>query len=81
MSFVGLSFPGYVTLEPTRLSVNQWIRTCGIFDGVIDFDKLIRDPNCPEKILLKYDSGDHIHPNDVGYKAMADAIDLSLFQH
>jgi lysophospholipase L1-like esterase len=66
--------------EEQRQVVNQWIRTSKAYDAVIDFDKAIRDPNKPARILPAYDSGDNLHPNDAGYKAMADAIDLSLFK-
>lgn len=66
--------------EMKREAVNEWIRTSGAYDGVIDFDKVIRDPNAPTKFLPQYDSGDHLHPNDAGYKAMGDAIDLKLFK-
>ncbi|WRP08911.1 SGNH/GDSL hydrolase family protein [Rossellomorea aquimaris] len=66
--------------ENTRQEVNAWIRTSGEFDGVIDFDKALRDPDEPERYLQKYDSGDHLHPNDAGYKRMADTVDLSLFK-
>jgi hypothetical protein len=54
------------------------IRSISAFDGVIDFDAATRDPSNPKHISAKYDSGDHLHPQDVGYKAMADSIDLSL---
>jgi lysophospholipase L1-like esterase len=64
--------------EQVRQAYNQWIRTSGIFDGVIDFDKITQDPEHPETFLPDYDSGDHLHPKDAGYKAMGDAIDLSL---
>jgi lysophospholipase L1-like esterase len=67
--------------EAKRQSVNQWIRTSGTFDGIIDFDAATRDPNDPRKFLPAYDSCDHLHPNDAGYKAMADAIDLGLFRN
>jgi lysophospholipase L1-like esterase len=66
--------------EAQRQAVNQWIRTSKAYDAVIDFDKAIRDPSNPAKILPAYDSGDNLHPNDAGYKAMADAISLSLFR-
>ncbi|MEO8104660.1 MAG: SGNH/GDSL hydrolase family protein, partial [Betaproteobacteria bacterium] len=66
--------------EVTRQAVNQWIRTSKAYDAVIDFDKAIRDPSDPARILPAYDSGDNLHPNDAGYKRMADAIDLSLFR-
>jgi len=66
--------------EATRQAVNQWIRTSRAYDAVIDFDKAIRDPGDPAMIRAAYDSGDHLHPNDAGYKAMADAVNLSLFK-
>ncbi|WP_283153255.1 SGNH/GDSL hydrolase family protein [Guptibacillus hwajinpoensis] len=66
--------------EMTRQEVNEWIRTSGEFDAVIDFDKALRDPDDPEKFLSKYDSGDHLHPNDEGYKKMADEVDFSIFK-
>jgi len=66
--------------EAKRQAVNEWIRTSNAFDGVIDFDKATRDPSDPKKFLDKYDSCDYLHPGDAGYKAMADAIDLSLFK-
>jgi lysophospholipase L1-like esterase len=65
--------------EAKRQALNEWIRTSNAYDGVIDFDKATRDPNDPKKILTTYDSCDHLHPSDAGYKAMAEAIDLSLF--
>ncbi|WP_340681258.1 GDSL-type esterase/lipase family protein [Natrinema gelatinilyticum] len=70
----------YTEGEQKRQQVNEFIRTSGAFDGVVDFDKAIRDPDDPKQILPKYDSGDKLHPNDAGYQAMAEAIDLSLFQ-
>jgi lysophospholipase L1-like esterase len=66
--------------EAIRQEVNRWIRTSGVFDGVVDFEKATQDPTNPQAILPAYDCRDHLHPNDVGYKAMGDAIDLSLFQ-
>ncbi len=62
-----------------RNAVNEWIRTSPIFDGVADFDKAVRDPQNPQQFAAQYDSGDHLHPKDAGYQAMAGAIDLSLF--
>jgi lysophospholipase L1-like esterase len=64
--------------EKTRQAVNQWLRTSKAFDAVIDFDAALRDPQNPTKFLPKYDSGDHLHPSDLGYRAMADAVDLAL---
>jgi lysophospholipase L1-like esterase len=66
--------------EAKRQAVNQWIRTSKAYDAVIDFDKAIRDPSNPATMRPAYDSGDNLHPNDAGYQAMADAIDLSLFK-
>ncbi|MFJ5034730.1 SGNH/GDSL hydrolase family protein [Streptomyces sp. NPDC088560] len=73
---------GYYTpaAEAIRQSVNQWIRTSGAFDGVVDFDKTMRDPANPAALNPAYDSGDHIHPDDEGMKAMAYAIDLRLLR-
>jgi len=65
--------------EATRQKVNAWIRGAGAFDAVIDFDKAVRDPAAPERILPAIDGGDHLHLNDAGYKAMAESIDLRLF--
>ncbi len=62
-----------------RNRINEWIRTAKTFDGVIDFDKAVRDPNHPDTMLPAYDGGDHLHPGDAGYRAMGAAIDLSLF--
>jgi lysophospholipase L1-like esterase len=66
-------------VEPKRAAVNRFIRTGGWFDGVIDFDAATRDPSHPTRILPAYDSGDHLHPNDAGYAAMGNSIDLKLF--
>jgi len=66
--------------EAKRQALNDWIRNGKGYDGVIDFDKATRDPNDPKKFLEKYDSCDYLHPADAGYKAMGDAIDLSLFK-
>jgi lysophospholipase L1-like esterase len=65
--------------EFLRQAVNGWIRTSGEFDAVIDFDAAIRDPAAPVQLSAIYDSGDHIHPSDAGYQAMANAISLGLF--
>jgi lysophospholipase L1-like esterase len=80
--FAGTAYPGYYTpqKDEVRGKINQWIRTSKAFDGVIDFDKAVRDPNDPNTILPEYDGGDHLHPGDAGYKAMGAAIDLSLFR-
>ena len=65
--------------EAKRQALNQWIRSSGAYDGVIDFDAVTRDPASQTKFLPQYDSGDHLHPNDAGYKAMGEAVDLRLF--
>jgi lysophospholipase L1-like esterase len=80
--FEGTVFPGYYSPEKDvkRKAVNQWIRTSKAFDGVIDFDKAVQDPQNPNRILPKYDGGDRLHPSDAGYQAMGEAIDLSLFR-
>lgn len=67
------------TREAARQTVNQWIRTSHTFDAVIDFDKAVRDPAAPRNILPAYDTGDHLHLNPTGYKAMADAVPAKLF--
>lgn len=64
--------------EAKRQAVNAWIRESGAFDAVIDFDAIMRDPADPSRLLAAYDSGDRLHPNDAGYKAMGEAIDLRL---
>jgi lysophospholipase L1-like esterase len=66
--------------EADRQTINQWIRSSGKFDGVIDFDAAIRDPQKWSRISPALDSGDHVHPSDAGYKVMCDAIDLRLFE-
>src|SRR5262245_14690391 len=77
----GTPFPVFTPAkEVKRQLVNAWIRTSGEFDDVIDFDLVLRDPASPSKVLPLYDSGDHAHPNDLGYKALADSIDLRLFR-
>lgn len=67
--------------EAAREAVNHWIRTSGKFDGVIDFDAAVQDPKNPTHLLPGADSGDHLHPNEAGYRKMADAIDLKLFEN
>ena len=65
--------------EAIREQLNAWIRTAPVFDGVIDFDKITANPADPTTFNPAYDVGDHLHPSDAGYKAMADGVDLSLF--
>jgi lysophospholipase L1-like esterase len=66
--------------EEKRLAVNEWIRNGKAFDGVVDFEKAIRDPEKPGSIAAPFDGGDHLHPGDAGYKAMGEAIELRLFR-
>ena len=70
--------PGYYTPEKDliRKAVNEFVRTSGEFDSIVDFDAATRDPANPNRFLPAYDSGDHLHPNDAGYQAMANAVDL-----
>jgi lysophospholipase L1-like esterase len=76
-------YEGWLTYQPageaTRLAVNAFIRTSGIFDGVADFDAVVRDPADPHRLLPRYDSGDHLHPNAAAYRAMANAVPLLSF--
>ncbi|MFD6280027.1 SGNH/GDSL hydrolase family protein [Streptomyces sp. NPDC060209] len=66
--------------EAARQALNHWIRTGGEYDAVIDFDKALRDPSDPQRLLARYDSGDHLHPNDTGAEAMARAVPLRLLR-
>lgn len=78
--YVGSDYyhPGPLS-EADRQAVNQWVRAAGYFDAVIDFDRVVRDPQHPDQLLPAYDCGDHLHPSPAGYKAMGDAIPLALF--
>ena len=77
-TFAGTPLVGYYNeeKEAKRQMLNSFIRG-GAFDGVIDFDAVVRDPANPKHVRAEYDHGDHLHPNDAGYRAMADAIDLA----
>lgn len=83
--FENSAFEGLVTAfytpkrEAVRRKVNDWIRSSGEFDGIVDFDAVLRDPSHPTQLLPAYDSGDHLHPNDRGCMAEANAIPLALF--
>ena len=66
--------------ETARQTINEWIRTSGKFDAVIDLDEAVRDPENPSRLLREYDSGDHLHLSVAGLQKMADAIDLDLFK-
>ena len=65
--------------EAMRGAVNQWIRTAGVFDAVVDFEAATRDASDPRKFKAEFDPGDHLHPNNAGYEAMANAVDLAIF--
>lgn len=67
-------------LEAKRQRINNWIRTSGVFDAVIDFDAAVRDPNDPSRMIKMADCGDHLHPSDKGYRMMADSVDMNLFK-
>jgi lysophospholipase L1-like esterase len=67
-------------VESKRQEINDWIRTSDAYDGVIDFDAAVRDPDTPSKLLPEYDSSDHLHPSDAGYEAMAAAVPLEFFR-
>ena len=66
--------------EATRQAINDWIRTSGAYDGVVDFEAAVRNPDAPTRIRPRYDSGDGLHPGDAGYAAMAEAVDLELLR-
>lgn len=80
-------FSGNSTIQPyshparesTRQRVNQWIRSSGVFDAVVDFDAFIRDPKTPSQLNPAYDSGDFLHPSVAGYQAIANAFPLDIF--
>jgi lysophospholipase L1-like esterase len=80
IAFKGTPLEGYYSpeKEEKRVAVNEWIRNSGAFDAVIDFDAAVRDPNDLTRMVPAYDKGDNLHPNDAGYKAMAESIDLGL---
>jgi lysophospholipase L1-like esterase len=82
LPYEGTTFPGYWTPEgeAIRQAFNEWLRTSKEYDGIVDFDAVMRDPNQPTRMLAKYDSGDHLHPSDAGYQAMAEAFDLALIK-
>jgi lysophospholipase L1-like esterase len=76
----GYYHPGPLS-EADRQQVNAWIRAAGHFDAVIDFDRVVRDPQHPDHLLPAYDCGDHLHPGPAGYKAMGETVPLTLFQY
>ena len=66
--------------ETVRQAVNAWLREGSAFDSLIDFDRALRDPENPLRMVPQFDCGDHLHPSDLGYRTMGDAIDLALFE-
>lgn len=76
----GYYHPGPLS-EADRQAVNQWIRTPGHFDAVVDFDSIVRDPQHLDQLLPAYNCGDHLHPSPAGYRAMGESIPLTLFAH
>jgi lysophospholipase L1-like esterase len=64
-------------LNSVREKVNRIIRSGTVYDEVVDFDKVLRDPAAPGRLLPAYDSGDHLHPSDLGFQAMAKALNLN----
>jgi lysophospholipase L1-like esterase len=80
MPFKNAAIPNYYTPQgdSTRMQVNAWIRTAGAFDGVVDFDRAMQSPSDPLSLNPAFDSGDHLHPNDAGYQAMANAVNLAI---
>jgi len=71
---------GTENADSIRNAANQWIRTGGAFDAVVDLDAAVRDPGHPSRLRADFDSGDHIHVNDPGNQAMANAFDLAIFK-
>lgn len=65
--------------EKTRARVNKWIRESGVFDAVVDFDKMLADPKIPTQLKAEYDSGDYLHPNVKGYQRLADLFPVDIF--
>jgi len=76
---VAVVFGGTSGLGKEIQAVNQWIRSPGHFDAVLDFDKVARDPEHPDRLRPAFDSGDHLHPSPAGYAALAESVPLSLF--
>jgi lysophospholipase L1-like esterase len=68
------------TSEATRVALNEWIRTSRAYDGVIDFEAVMKDPSRPSKLQEALQAGDWLHPNDAGYQKMVGVIDLSIFK-
>jgi lysophospholipase L1-like esterase len=82
LPFEGVLRPGYATPEhmEKRDAINQWIRSGDGFDGFVDFDAVVRDPAQPERLLPRYDGGNHFEPSEAGEGAMAAAVNVNLFR-
>ncbi len=80
LPFAGSFYKPDAAHEADRQALNAWIRAPGNFDAVIDFDAVMRDPAQPDRMRADLDSGDHLHPSMAGYRAMAEAVPLSLFR-
>jgi len=80
LPYEGTTIPGYFNEEGEKIrqAFNEWMRTSKEYDGIVDFDQVMRDPSHPARMLPQYDSGDHLHPNDAGYQAMANAFNLAF---
>jgi lysophospholipase L1-like esterase len=80
LPYEGTTIPGYFNQEGEKIrqAFNEWMRTGKEYDGIVDFDQVMRDPSHPGRMLPQYDSGDHLHPNDAGYQAMANAFNLAF---
>jgi lysophospholipase L1-like esterase len=76
----GGSFYDTPERESARRTVNAWIRTSGAFDAVIDLDAALGDPANPTRLLPEADTGDHLHPNEIGHRRIAEAVDVGLFR-
>ena len=69
----------YAGSDGARATVNQWLRTSGAFDAVIDLEAAVRDPVMPTRLLSGYDSGDGLQPSPAGQRKLGEAVDLALF--
>jgi lysophospholipase L1-like esterase len=80
LPYEGTAIPGYFNEEGEKIrqAFNEWMRTSKDYDGIVDFDQVMRDPSHQARMLPQYDSGDHLHPNDAGYQAMANAFNLAF---
>jgi lysophospholipase L1-like esterase len=82
LPYEGTTIPNYFSEdgETARRAFNEWMRASGEYDGIVDFDRALGDPARPARLLEAYDSGDRLHPNDAGYRSMANAVDLALLR-